>query len=218
MARRVTCPKCGLQFSATQYEVHKFTHHHDLLLRKDPIDASTSRLLPIEVSDDDDEMTGGPDDGNEMMGGAGDGDEMMEDMFEIPAQTEDHSLSPSSNHNGDFPSHTNPFSDNYMTASTDLLPHNTPIATTSHTFPLTVPSNEDMETSQPSSHSEDSLPQGPLPGQPSPLIDEELGFEDSGLDPTSGGNPSLSEQLKARFLAGYHGGGEQYWDEDICIY
>ena len=75
-----------------------------------------------------------------------------------------------------------------------------------------------MEMSQPPSCSEDSSAQSPLPNQPSPLIDEDLGFEDSRLDPTFSGHPSLSEQLKERFLAGYHGGGEQYWDEGICIY
>jgi len=90
MARRVTCPDCGLQFTATRYQIHKFTHRHDLSTRKDPIDAPTLRLLPIEVADDD-EIMGGADD-DEMSSGADDGDEMMEDTL-VPAQTVDRDLS-----------------------------------------------------------------------------------------------------------------------------
>ena len=72
MARRVPCPTCGREFTAAQYRVHKFAHRRDEFLRRDPVDLSTSRLLPIEVPDDSDEP--------------------MEDA--IPAQNSDYSLSP----------------------------------------------------------------------------------------------------------------------------
>ena len=72
-----------------------------------------------------------------------------------------------------------------------------------------------MDSNSSTSHLGGSPAQGPVPSQSPPLIDEDLGFEDSGLDPTSSGLPSLSEQLKEHFLTDYHGGGKQNWTR--CI-
>jgi hypothetical protein len=185
MARRVICLKCHREFTAAQYRVHEFAHRRDEFLRQDPVDLPTSSLLPIEVPDDSDEV--------------------MEDTFNVPAQTVDHSFSPnddpfSDDHDnaGGFPPYTNPFSDDHATTSTTLPP--------SHTSPPSPSSDEDTDSNT-SAH---PLEHSPVSGQPPPLIDEDLGFEDSGLDPTFTGHPSLSEQLKEHFLAGYHGGGKQY--------
>jgi hypothetical protein len=195
MARRVICPKCYRDFTPAQYQIHKFAHTRDEFSQKDPVDLPTSRLLPIEVPDDSDEA--------------------MEDTFEAPVQATDCGLSPNDNHFSDnhentssFIPYDDPFSDNHAATSADLLPPNTPIATTSHAFLPSTPGDEDMDVDPSPGHSEDSSAQGPASGWSSPLIDEDLGFEDSGLDPTFSGHPSLSEQLKDHFLAGYHGGGE----------
>ena len=198
MARQVTCPKCHRSFTAAQYKIHKFAHCRDEFSRKDPGDFPTSRLLPIEVSDN--------------------GDELMEDAFEASPPTADYGLSP---HNdpfsdvGNFPSHNDPFSDNHMTTSAR---DDTSFPNTSHTFPLSTLSDEDMDTNPSPRHSEDSSAQVLASGRSSPLIDEDLGFEDSGLDPAFSGHPSLSEQLKERFLAGYHGRGRQYRNKYICTH
>jgi hypothetical protein len=196
MARRVICPQCRLEFTAAQYIVHKFTHHRDDFSRMAPTDLPTLRLLPIEVPDDSGEV--------------------MEDTpTQTMDQTMDHHLLPndnsfSNNHENasDFPLYNDPFSDDRAMTSAGLLPHNTPFAGTSDTFPLSAPSDEAMDTDPSPSRSEESSAQGPVSGRSSPLIDKDLGFEDSGLDPTSAGHPSLSERLKERFLAGYHGGGK----------
>jgi hypothetical protein len=147
----------------------------------------------------------------------------MEGVFDTPGGTMDHHLSPndnpfSDNHQdaSDFLPYTDPFSDDHATTSTALLPHDTPTADTSHTSLPSPPSNEDMDSNSSSHHSEDSPAHGPVPSHSPPLIDVDLGFEDSGLDPTFSGHPSLSEQLKERFLAGYHGGGKQYCVKYIC--
>lgn len=194
MARRVTCPKCRREFTAAQYTIHKFAHRRDEFSRKDPVDPLASKLLPIDIGDDSDEV--------------------MEDTPEAPAPTADlgfptdNPFSDDHEDTGNSPPSDDPFSNDYAAASADLLPHNTPFASTSHTFPPSAPSDEDMDVDQFPSHSEDSSAQGPGSSRSSPLIDEDLGFEDSGLDPTFSGLPSLSEQLKERFLAGYHGGGK----------
>lgn len=169
----------------------------------DPIHPPTSRLLPIEVPDRD---------------------EVMEDMFETPTQASDRHLSPdddSFSDNQEDIGNTilcdDPFSDDHATASTSPVPQNNPFTSTSHTFPPSAPSDEDMDMSLPPSCSENSSIQGSACGSSSLLVDEDPGFEDSGLDPASSGLPSLSEQLKERFLADYHGGGKWCQDEDNCI-
>ena len=67
MARHVTCPKCHREFTAAQYNIHKFTHNRDELLQRGPVDPPTSRLLAIEVPDDSDEV--------------------MEDVFDVSAES-----------------------------------------------------------------------------------------------------------------------------------
>ena len=190
MARQVTCPKCHLVFTAAQYNVHKFTHRRDEFVQKNPVDLPTSRLLPIEVPDDSDEA--------------------MEDMHEGPAPTTDYGPFPSNdpfsdNHENisNFLPHDNPFSDGHATAAT-------PFPDTSHTFQPPVPSDEDINMNPLPGHSGDSSSPSPTSGCSSPPVDEELEFEDSGLDPAFSGHPSLSEQIKERFLADYHGGGKQF--------
>ena len=205
MARQVTCPKRHKGFTAAQYLVHKSTHHRDEFRQKDPVDLPTSKLLPIEVPDDSDPDESNPDDS----------DEVMEDTFEATTQTTNHGLSTHDDPFSDFLPPDNPFSDDHATTSTNLLQHNTPFGNTS-TFSPSPPSNDGMDMDMFPTHSDDSSMHGPAPSQPSPLIDEDLGFEDSGLDPTFGGYLSLSEQLKERFLTSYHGGGKYYWNR--CIY
>jgi hypothetical protein len=90
MARRITCPQCHQEFTTAQYHIHKFTHLRDQFLQKDPVDPSTSKLLPIEVSDDSDES--------------------MEDVFDVSAQSMDHHLSPDDD----------PFSDNHKSMDNSL--------------------------------------------------------------------------------------------------
>ena len=195
MGRRVTCPKCYREFTAAQYLIHEYSHRRDEFSRKDPIDLPTSKLLPIEVPDDSDEE--------------------MEDILGPGAQTMDYNLPPidnpfSDNHEnagGSFLSN-DPFSDDHATTSANLLHHDIPFADTSHPLPPSPPSDKDLNVSP--SHSEDGSVQGSVLSQPSPLVDEDLGFEDAGLDPAFSGRPSLSEQLKERFLASYHGGGKWY--------
>jgi hypothetical protein len=195
MARRVICPKCYRDFTPAQYQIHKFAHTRDEFSQKDPVDLPTSRLLPIEVPDD--------------------GDEAMEDTFEAPVQATDCGLSPNDNHFSDnhentssFIPYDDPFSDNHAATSADLLPPNTPIATTSHAFLPSTPGDEEMDLGLSPSHSGDSLGK-PTSIQPS-LSDEGVEFEDSSLDPISTGHPSLSEQIKERFLSDYHGGGRSH--------
>ena len=156
MARQVTCPQCCLKFTAAQYCVHVYAHRCDEFSRRDPVDLPTSKLLPIEVADDSDEV--------------------MEDVFDLPAQSADHCFSPNDDPFSDshedasnfFPN-TNPFSDDHATTSTALLPHNTPIANTSHTFLPSPPSDEHMDSNPSPHHTEDSPAQGPVPSQsPSP--------------------------------------------------
>ena len=190
MARKKTCLKCHQEFTAAQYLVHQYAHRRDEFSQREPGVLPTSGLLPIEVPDDSDEE--------------------MEDVFNAPDEAVDHALSPkddpfSDNHENteNFPTPPDPFSDVHATTSTTLLPQDPPIASTSHLFLPPPPSDEDMDSSMSSHHSEQNSAEGPA----SPLIDEDLGFEDSSLDPTSRGHPSLSEQLKERFLADYHGGG-----------
>lgn len=198
MARRITCHKCYKEFSAAQYYVHKFTHTRDKFLPRNPVDLPTSNLLPIAVPDDSDEV--------------------MEDAFNTPT----HSLSPtiSDNHENSGNSHpsTNPFSDDHASSSLPLPPpHNTPSASASYTFLPSTPSDEDMDLNLSSHHSVNTPAQGSAPDHSPPLTDEDLGFEDSGLDPAFSGHLSLSEQLKENFLASYHGGGKQHWAKCDCI-
>lgn len=205
MARRIICPKCHLEFTPAQYSVHKFAHNRDEYSRRDPVDLPSARLLPIDVPDDSDEA--------------------MEDAFEAPAQTTEHQLSLGDDPFADDYENAgcslpppDPFSDDHATTSTTILPHDTPFANPSHTFLPSSPSDEDMGSNLSPSNPEDSPAQSPASSQLPPLIDQDLGFEDSGLDPTFSGHPSLSEQLKERFLAGYHGGGKQYWIKYVCTH
>lgn len=191
MARRKICTKCGQEFTEAKYNIHKFTHLRDQVLRKGPADVPTSRLLPVDVPEDDIIME--------------------EDASQGSTQPVDYSHSPFADHHETTDTslqHNNPFSDDYA-MDNDLPLHGTPSSDPPDPLPPSTSNNEDMDISPSPEHSEDDLEQQPASVQLS-LDGEDIGFEDSGLDPGSTGLPSLSEQLKERFLREYHGGGELY--------
>lgn len=99
----------------------------------------------------------------------------------------------------------NPFSDDHEIAGGSLGYDNTSFLDAPQPLLPAVFGDEEMDLSISSGHSGGSLGQ-PASIQPS-LSDEGVDFEDSGLDPISAGYPSLSEQIKERFLRDYHGGG-----------
>ena len=184
MARRKICTKCGLEFTDAQYRIHTLSHLHDQDLQKAPADLPTSRLLPIEVPEEDVIMT----------------EDTLQpiDWDHVPGDN------PFTDHHKPTTS-CNPFDDH---AAVDDLSHNTPFPNTLHPLSPPVPDSEDMDITSSSSHSGDGSEQ-PASIQPS-LSDEDIEFEDSGLDPAFTGSLSLSEQLKENFLRDYHGQGGLY--------
>lgn len=196
MARRITCITCGQEFTEAKYHIHKFTHLRDKFLQKPPSDPLASRLLPIEVSDEDIAM--------------------VEDTPDSPAQSSDHDNPPDDHKTaGNSLQPNNPFSDDYAMDNNIPL-HGTPFVDPPHPLLSSLLSDENMDTSLSPGHSEDDLGQD-LASIQSSLDDEDIEFEDSGLDPTSTGYPSLSEQLKEQLLRDYHGGGKLYQNKCLCI-
>jgi len=137
------------------------------------------------------------------------------DAPEGSTQPLDHNYSPDNPPFSDHPETVDPFSDHHETVnpfSDNQPPDSIPLP---HAIPFDHPllpsalGDKDMDISPSSSDSEDNSGQHPPSIQPS-LNDEDIGFEDSGLDPASTGLPSLSEQLKERLLKDYHGGGGSY--------
>ena len=101
-----------------KYNVHKFTHLRDWFLQRPPADPLASRLLPIEVSDEDISMT--------------------EDTPDNPVQSPDHDNSPNDSHSsGDHETtnnplqSNNPFSDDYAMDNNIPL-HDTPFVDPPH--------------------------------------------------------------------------------------
>lgn len=199
MARRKTCIQCGQEFTESKYKIHKFTHLRDQFLRKDPTDVLATGLLPVEVPDED---------------------VIMEDMSQVSAQSTDHVYAvddPPSNYHetaGDSLQCDDPFSDDHATDD-NLSPHGTPFTDSPHPVLPSVLGDEDMVTSPSPRSSGDDSEQSPASIQPS--LNEDIGFEDSSLDPASVGLPSLSEQLKERFLRDYHGGGGLCSSKYLCV-
>jgi len=198
MARRKTCLKCGRDFTDAQYRVHKFTHLRDQALQKDPADLPTSRLLPIEVPEEDAIMA--------------------EDTLQGPTQSmdDDHTLeddpfSDDYNTSTNPLQHDDPFSDDHTTLDNHPLTHSV------DTPPPLLPSasGEEMDISPSPSYPGDDDP-GQHSASPQPSLDRDIGFEDSVLDPAFAGQPSLSEQLKENFLRDYHGGGGLYSTKHPC--
>lgn len=195
MAQRIICKKCGKEFTEAKYKIHKFIHLRDQFLQKPPAGPLASGLLPIEVSDEDIAMA--------------------EDTPNSPAQSSDHSNSPNGSHfSNDHETASNPlqsdnpFSDDYAMDNNIPL-HDTPFVDPPHPLLSSLFGDEDMDTSLPPSHSEDDSGQD-IASIQSSLDNEDIEFEDSGLDPTSTGYPSLSEQLKEQLLRDYHGRGKLY--------
>lgn len=192
MARRITCPTCGQVFTNAQYKVHKFTHRRDQALQENPIDLPTSRLLPIIVPEEDTIMTE-----DELQG-------------PTPPTSYNHTLdnnpfSDDYDTSNNAPQDNNPFSDD-MAMSNNSTSHATPFINSPHSPLPSVSSDEVMDKNPPPTYSEDDSDQHPASLQSSP--DDNLGFEDSGLDPAFTGHLSISEQLQEKFLKDYHSGGE----------
>jgi hypothetical protein len=123
---------------------------------------------------------------------------MEEDVSEVSTRTRDQG------HAAD----DDPFSDDYEAAAGSSTYHYASFVDTPQPPLLSVSGDEEMDLGLSPSHSGDSLGK-PTSIQPS-LSDEGVEFEDSSLDPISTGHPSLSEQIKERFLSDYHGGGRSH--------
>ena len=130
---------------------------------------------------------------------------MEEDTLQDSTQTRDQ----------DHAADDNPFSDDHEVASSSLEYEDTPFIDAPQPPLPVIFDDEEMDLGVSSGHSEDSLGK-PASIQPS-LSDEGMEFEDSGLDLMSTGYPSLSEQIKERFLRDYHGGGRSHQNKHLHI-
>jgi len=193
MARRITCPTCNLVFTKAQYQIHKFTHRRDEALQRNPVELLTSRLLPVEVPDEDATMT--------------DGD------LEGPTQPSDHNIFNNSPFSEDYATSGNSLQDEDLFSDDqamldDTISQTTPLLDTSLSLQASVLDNKMDRGLTPTPLEDES---SHYPPSLSPTVDEaDIGFEDSHLDPGFTGGPSVSEWLQEKFLKDYHSEGEHY--------